>query len=51
MRDVEDSLMSPVDLALPRQLLDSERFLLLEALNHAPLHVLADKSALAGILA
>ena len=51
MRDVEDSLMSPVDLTLPRQLLDSERFLLLEALNHAPLHVLADQSALASILA
>ena len=51
MRDVENSLMSPVDLALPRQLLDSERFLLLKALNHAPLHILADQSALASILA
>lgn len=51
MRDVEDSLVSLVNLALPRQLLNSERFFLLKALDHASLHVLADQSALASILA
>ena len=51
MRDVEDSFVSLINLALPRQLLDSKRFFLPKALNHASLHVLADQSALASILA